>query len=82
MTPETYAALLGAVRSRRDKALLELMWEGGLRPGEVLGLRLEDVSYAQRRVSVRKRDDHPAGCSRNPAGTGPSTCTRVGPCRH
>lgn len=61
MTSETYGALLGALRSRRDRALLELMWEGGLRPGEVLGLRLEDVSYAQRRVTIRKRDDHPAG---------------------
>ena len=49
MTPETYGALL------------ELMWEGGPRPGEVLGLPLEDGSYAQRRVTIRKRDDHPAG---------------------
>lgn len=59
MTPEVYAALLGELRTRRDRALLEVMWEGGLRPGEVLGLRLEDLSYGQRRVAVRKRDDHP-----------------------
>jgi integrase len=61
MTAEIYQGLLSVLRTRRDKALLELMWEGGLRPGEVLGLQLEDVSYGQRRVTVRKRDDHPAG---------------------
>jgi integrase/recombinase XerD len=59
MTSEVYSALLGELRTRRDRALLEVMWEGGLRPGEVLGLRLEDLSYGQRRVAVRKRDDHP-----------------------
>ena len=37
MTAEIYAALLGELRTRRDRALLEVMWEGGLRPGEVLG---------------------------------------------
>lgn len=61
MSAEIYGALLGMLRTRRDKALLELMWEGGLRPGEVLGLQLVDISYGQRRVTIRKRDDHPAG---------------------
>lgn len=61
MSSETYSALLCVLRTRRDRALLELMWEGGLRPGEALGLRLEDVSYGRRRVTIRKRDDHPRG---------------------
>ncbi|GGM65855.1 integrase [Micromonospora sonchi] len=61
MSVETYVALLGVLRTRRDRALLELMWEGGLRPGEALGLRLEDISYGRRRVVVRYRTDHPAG---------------------
>jgi integrase len=61
MSVEVYAALLRVLRTRRDVALLELMWEGGLRPGEVLGLRLEDISYGQRRIVVRHRTDHPAG---------------------
>jgi len=61
MTAEIYAALLGELRTRRDRALLEVMWEGGLRPGEVLGLHLEDISYGQRRITVCKRDDHPRG---------------------
>ena len=58
---ETYRTLIAAVRTRRDRALLELMHEGGLRPGEALGLHLEDISYGRRRVTVRKRDDHPRG---------------------
>jgi integrase/recombinase XerD len=61
MSAETYGALLTVLRTRRDQALLELMWEGGLRPGEVLGLRLEDISYGRRRVVIRHRTDHPAG---------------------
>jgi integrase/recombinase XerD len=37
------------------------MLDGGLRPGEVLCLQLDDISYGRRRVTVRKRDDHPRG---------------------
>jgi len=58
---ETYRALILVMRTKRDRALLELMHEGGLRPGEALGLRLEDISYGRRRVTVRHRDDHPKG---------------------
>ncbi|WLQ67611.1 tyrosine-type recombinase/integrase [Streptomyces glycanivorans] len=61
MPDAVYRALVDELRTRRDLALLEVMWEGGLRPGEVLGLRMEDVSYGRRRVTVRKRDDHPRG---------------------
>ncbi|GAA3246343.1 tyrosine-type recombinase/integrase [Streptomyces labedae] len=61
MSAEVYAALLGELRTSRDRVLLEVMWEGGLRPGEVLGLQLEDISYGRRRVTVRKRPDHPRG---------------------
>jgi integrase len=38
-----------------------LMLDGGLRPGEVLSLHLADISYGRRRLTVRKRDDHPRG---------------------
>jgi len=55
------AALLGALRRRRDRAMVLLMVQGGLRPGEVLNLHLEDVQYGRRRVVVRHRTDHPKG---------------------
>jgi integrase len=37
------------------------MLHGGLRPGEVLGLHLDDLAYGRRRVVVRHREDHPKG---------------------
>jgi site-specific recombinase XerD len=58
---EIYLALLAQLERLRDRALLELMHEGGLRPGEVLGLHLEDLSYGRKRVTVRHRTDHPQG---------------------
>jgi len=58
---DVYLRLLAATTNLRDKAILELMFEGGLRPGEVLGLHLDDIAYGRRRVVVRHRDDHPRG---------------------
>lgn len=54
-------ALLAQLRSVRDRALVLLMLQGGLRPGETLGLHLEDIAYGRRRVVVRHRVDHPKG---------------------
>jgi integrase len=54
-------ALLRSLRRWRDRALVLLMLQGGLRPGEVLTLHLEDVQYGRRRVIVRYRTDHPKG---------------------
>jgi integrase len=74
-------ALLGVLRCLRDRAIVLLMLQGGLRPGEVLALRLEDVAYGRRRVVVRHRDDHPkaAGTARCRPGRGPAyPATRPG----
>lgn len=53
--------LLGSLRLKRDKAMVLLMLHGGLRPGEVLNLHLEDISYARKRVVIRHRTGHPKG---------------------
>src|SRR5438045_3149677 len=42
------AALFGSLRRWRDRAVLLLMLQGGLRPGEALSLHLEDVQYGRR----------------------------------
>jgi integrase len=55
------AQLLGSLRCERDKAMILLMLQGGLRPGEVLTLHLEDIQYGRRRVIIRYRTDHPKG---------------------
>ncbi len=61
LSDEQVAALLGAVHGQRDLALMRLMLDGGLRPGEALGLHLEDIAYGRRRVVIRHRNDHPKG---------------------
>ncbi len=61
MTSEDIDAILASLTTMRDLAIFLLMLDGGLRPGEVLCLQLADVSYGRRRVTVRKRDNHPRG---------------------
>ncbi len=61
LAPSDVEALLGSMTTMRDLAVFLLMLDGGLRPGEVLCLQLEDIAYGRRRVVVRKRDDHPRG---------------------
>lgn len=61
MANEHIEALIARLRCRRDLAMIRLMLDGGLRPGEVLGLHLTDVAYGKRRVTVRVRFDHPRG---------------------
>ncbi|WP_237720668.1 MULTISPECIES: tyrosine-type recombinase/integrase [Rhodococcus] len=53
--------MLESMRCLRDLAMMLLMLDGALRPGEVLGLQLGDIAYRRRRVTIRKRDDHPRG---------------------
>src|SRR5207248_9082941 len=50
--PAEVDALFGALRSQRDRAMVEAMVLGGLRRCEVLGLRLSDLMVGQRRVFI------------------------------
>jgi integrase/recombinase XerD len=52
LEPAQVDALLGALRSWRDRAMAEAMVLGGLRRCEVLRLRLGDLHVAQRRVFI------------------------------
>jgi integrase/recombinase XerD len=52
LSPGEVDALVGALRTARDRAMVEAMVLGGLRRCEVLGLRLEDVHAGERRVFV------------------------------
>lgn len=52
LDPSQVDALIGALRTRRDRAMVEAMLLGGLRRGEVLGLRFEDIKPGERRVFV------------------------------
>ena len=52
LSPVDVDALMVALRSWRDRALVEAMLLAGLRRCEVLGLRLSDIHVADRRVFV------------------------------
>ena len=67
---DTYLAIIDQLRTLRDRALVELMWEGGFRPGEVLGLQLEDNLI----WSAPHRDPLPG---RSPAECAPEIAPRA-----
>jgi integrase/recombinase XerD len=52
LSPGEVDALVGALRTARDRAMVEAMVLAGLRRCEVLGLRLEDINAGERRVFV------------------------------
>ena len=52
LSPGEVDALLGALRTRRDRAMVQAMLLGGLRRCEVLGLRLGDVNAGERRLFI------------------------------
>jgi site-specific recombinase XerD len=52
LTPAEVDKLTTALRTHRDRAMVAAMVFGGLRRCEVLGLRLEDLRVAERRVFI------------------------------
>jgi len=52
LSPAEVDALRKALRTHRDRAMVDAMVFGGLRRCEVLGLRLDDVNVGERRVFV------------------------------
>lgn len=52
LTPAEVDSLVAALRTRRDRAMVDAMLLGGLRRCEVLGLRLGDVNAGERRLFV------------------------------
>jgi len=52
LAPAEVDALVAALHTARDRAMVDAMVLGGLRRCEVLGLRLEDIRLGERRVFV------------------------------
>jgi integrase len=52
LEPAEVAALLAALRTARDRAMIQLMLLGGLRRCEVLGLGLGDIRLGEHRVFI------------------------------
>lgn len=52
LDPADVDAFVSALRSERDRAMIDAMLFGGLRRGEVLGLGFDDIHAGERRVFV------------------------------
>ena len=65
--PDEADALLAALRTHRDRAMVQAMLLGGLRRCEVLGLRLADVRPGEKR-SVHRRGQGRASADRSGLG--------------
>jgi len=57
LSPESVAAVLGACDRLRDRFLIELLTGTGMRIGEALGLRHEDIDAAGTLIRIRLRDN-------------------------
>lgn len=56
LTPEEVKQIVDACHTKRDKLIIMLMYEGGLRIGEVLSLRLEDIATWDNQIHLTPRD--------------------------
>ena len=45
LTEDDIVSLIGACFNARDKALVALLWDSGMRVGELLGLKIQDVCF-------------------------------------
>ena len=52
LQPQEVDALMAALRTKRDRAMVEAMVLGGLRRCEVLGLRMADLQVGERKVFI------------------------------
>lgn len=57
LTPGEVQTLLDACDRLRDRFLLALLYDTGMRIGEALGLRHRDIAAAERQITVCRRDN-------------------------
>ena len=57
VTREQYNLLAEKCNLKRDKILLAVMFEGGLRVGEALGIHIEDVEIWNNRINIVPREN-------------------------
>lgn len=58
LTTEQVTQLFGACKSLRDKLLVSMLYETGMRIGECLGLRHEDIKSWDKKIHVVPRSDN------------------------
>jgi integrase/recombinase XerD len=57
LTPVEAQAVLDSCDRLRDRFLLAVLYDTGMRIGEALGLRHSDIAAAEREITVRRRDN-------------------------
>lgn len=57
LSPVEVQAILDGCQRLRDRLLFALIYDTGMRIGEALGLRHNDIAAAEREVTVRRRDN-------------------------
>ena len=75
LAPAEVDALLGALRTQRDRAMVLAMVLGGLRRCEVLGLRLADVRWPSGRCSSPRARAATSGWCRSRTRSSPRSAT-------
>ena len=76
LDPEEIEALMGALRTDRDRAMVQAMVLGGLRRCEVLGLRLGDLRLGEWRVLITEgKGGHERWCRCRPPSSPPWPAT-------
>ena len=57
LAPNEVQAILDSCEHLRDRLLFALLHDSGIRIGEALGLRHDDIAIAEQEVNVRRRDN-------------------------
>jgi integrase/recombinase XerD len=57
LSPQQVQALLDGCEHLRDRLLLVVLYDTGMRIGEALGLRHNDIAAAEREITVTRRDN-------------------------
>ena len=66
LTPDEVQAILDSCDRLRDRLLFAVLYATGMRIGEVLGLRHNDIAAAEREVTVRRRDNANGARTKSP----------------
>lgn len=66
LTPDEVQSILDACEHLRDRLLFAALYDSGIRIGEALGLRHEDIAAAEREITVRRRANINGARSKSP----------------
>lgn len=66
LTPDQVQAILDGCSRLRDRLLFAVLYDTGMRIGEALGLRHNDIAAAEREVTVRRRDNANGARAKSP----------------